>query len=78
MTQQEAIGWIETLFATPPGLVDVSTQRDQIEAWDSLGVLTLMAALDSDFGIQLSDEQIQQMKSVNDILFVFRQNGVLS
>lgn len=78
MTQADALAWIERLFEVSAGDLTPDTPREEIEAWDSLGVLTLMAALDSDFGIQLSDEQIQGMKSVSDILAILSANGKLA
>ncbi len=78
MTQQEALEWIAKLFEEKPERVTLDTVRDDIPAWDSLGVLTLMADLDSQLGIQLSDDEVQGMKSVKDILDILQRNGKLS
>ncbi len=78
MTQQEALEWIARLFEEKPERVTPDTVRDDIPAWDSLGVLTLMADLDSQLGIQLSDDEVQGMKSVKDILNILQRNGKLS
>jgi acyl carrier protein len=78
MTEPEALDWIATLFEEPRGSLLPETRRDQIEAWDSLGVLTLMAGLDADFGITMSDDDFQKITTVGDVLAVMRQNGALS
>jgi acyl carrier protein len=78
MTKQEALEWIAKLFEEKPDRLTPDTTRDDIQAWDSLGVLTLMADLDSQFGIQLSDEEVQGMKSVNDILEILHRKGTLT
>jgi acyl carrier protein len=78
MTQTEAIGWIARVFEEPPERVTPDTCRDDIPAWDSLGVLTLMSSLDSDLGIVLSDDDIQGVKTVGDILHIMRRNGKLT
>jgi acyl carrier protein len=78
MTQGEALGWIAELFEETAERLTPETLRDDIPAWDSLGVLTLMADLDRDFGIVLSDGEIQGMKKVDDILGILRRNGKLS
>jgi len=75
MTQREAVEWIAELFEVSPQEVTPDTPRDDIPAWDSLGTLTLMASLDSDLGIVLSDDEVQTIKSVGDILEVMRRNG---
>jgi acyl carrier protein len=77
MTQGEALNWVAKLFEEPVDELSPNTSRESIIAWDSLGVLTLMASLDSDFGIILSDDQLQGMKKVEDILVVLRKNGAL-
>jgi len=77
MTQNEALNWVAKVFEEPLGELSPNTARENIIAWDSLGVLTLMASLDSDFGITLSDDQLQGMKKVEDILNVLRKNGAL-
>lgn len=77
MTEQEALGWIAKLFDQAPETLTAETPREKIKAWDSLGVLLLMGGLDSDFNIQLTDEEVQQLKRVSDILAVLAEKGVL-
>jgi acyl carrier protein len=78
MTQREAVEWIAKVFEVSSEQLTPDTLRDDIPAWDSLGVLTLMANLDSDFGIVLSDDDVQSVKSVRDILEIMRRNGTLT
>ncbi len=77
MTHTEAVAWIAQVFEMTPDQLTPDTHRDNVPAWDSLGVLTLMASLDSDFGIILTDEDIQAVKTVGDILDVMRRHGTL-
>lgn len=78
MTQTEAVAWIAQVFEAVPDQLTPDTHRDDVPAWDSLGVLTLLAGLDSDFGIVLTDEDIQAVKTVGDILDVMRRHGTLT
>lgn len=78
MTQHEAVEWIANVFEVSSEQLTPDTLRDDIPAWDSLGVLTLMASLDSDFGIVLSDDDVQSVKSVRDVLEIMRRNGKLT
>jgi acyl carrier protein len=64
-------------FEAPEERIRPETKRDEIDAWDSLGILTLMARLDEDFHILLTEEEIQQLRSVEDILNLLRKRGVL-
>jgi acyl carrier protein len=78
MTHREALKFIAELFEETPDRITPETSRDAIAAWDSLGILTLMSYLHSEFGIILSEGEIQSMKTVNDILVVLHKNGKLA
>lgn len=77
MTQVEGVRWIAQLFDEDPSRLTADTVRADIPAWDSLGVLTLMASLDSDFGITLTDEQLDHIRRVDDILQLLRDHGLI-
>jgi acyl carrier protein len=78
MTETTAIEWIADLFQVAPERLTANTAREDIEAWDSMGVLKLLAALDSDFGVEVSDDEIQGMKRLGDILAILRRTGRLN
>ena len=75
ITQVEALDWVAKLFEEPAGRLNPDTPRKEILAWDSLGTLTLMASLDSEFGIVIDDEHIQELQKVEDILELLRKHG---
>lgn len=75
MTQQEALDWIAEIFEESPGDLSPETHRTDVAAWDSLGVLTLMAELDTEFDIVLTEEDVQGMETVNDILDILKRQG---
>lgn len=77
MTPEEATKWIAELFNEDPDEISVDTLRDDIPEWDSIGVLNLMAELDADFGINLTDQQINSMYTVSDLVDVLKENGKL-
>ena len=77
MTTDEALEWIAELFEEPVENITPETPRVDIPAWDSLGILTLMARLDEDFEILLEEEEVQELRSVNDILEALRRYGKL-
>lgn len=69
----EVLAWVADIFETPVEKIRPETKREEIEAWDSLGILTLMARLDEEYSILLTEEEIQQLKSVQDILDLLRK-----
>jgi acyl carrier protein len=74
---QEALAWVADIFEAPAEKIRPETRRDEVEAWDSLGILTLIARLDEDFHILLTEEEIQELRSVGDILGLIRKHGIL-
>ena len=78
MNSQEALDWISETFEDPPGRIGVATVREEIPGWDSLGTLSLIAALDERFNIHLSEQDIEELKSVGDILELLRRHDALA
>jgi len=77
MKLEEALMWIADLFEESVEDINPETLKEDIPAWDSLGVLTLMAELDENFGILLTDEEMQKLQKVNDIFDILRRDGRL-
>ncbi|WP_280153988.1 acyl carrier protein [Piscinibacter sp. XHJ-5] len=77
MNLQDALAWISEVFEESPGRIAASTLRKEIPGWDSLGTLSLIAALDERFDIHLSEQDIEALQSVNDVFDVLRRHGAL-
>jgi|KBSMisStandDraft_5_1062788.scaffolds.fasta_scaffold1958500_2 acyl carrier protein len=73
----DALTWISGIFEEPPGRIAAATRRHEIAGWDSLGTLSLIAALDERFDINLSESDIEGMQSVDDILAILRRHGAI-
>jgi len=70
MTTEQALAWIAEMFEEPKGRIGRDTPRSDIAAWDSLGQLILMSALDQRFGIRLNQAELASFSSVQDVLNV--------
>jgi acyl carrier protein len=77
MNQQEALTFLAEVFECPNNLTP-STARQNVRGWDSMGVLSLMAEFDDRFSILLTQAQLEQLKTVNDILNILREHGHLT
>lgn len=77
MKTQDAIAWVAEVFEDSPERIGTATLRTDIPGWDSLGTLSLIAGLDERFDIQLSEQDIEAMKSVADLLEILRRHGAL-
>ncbi len=78
MNHQDILAWIAEVFEEPAGRVRPDTERKDIPGWDSLGTLSLIAALDEKFDIHLDEAEIDALASVQDIVELLRRHGALA
>jgi acyl carrier protein len=78
MNAREALDWLSETFEEPAGRIGMATMREEIPGWDSLGTLSLIAALDERFDIHLSEQDIEGLKGVGDILELLRRHDALA
>lgn len=76
--EAQVLDWLAEVFQQPRGEISVETARRDVPTWDSLGVLTLMAELDEKFDLVLSDQDMQAMNKIGDIIVVLRTHGKLA
>ena len=77
INNDDVLGWLAEVFEDSRGRLKVTTRREDIPGWDSLGTLSLIAALDEKFDIHLSEQDIEAMESVGDIFAILKRNGAL-
>ncbi len=58
------------------GAITLETEQQDIEKWDSLRHIALVAALESRFGISLSMDEMMEIIRVCDIQRVLDRHGV--
>lgn len=58
------------------GHLTPATGPEQVEKWDSLQNIALIRALETEFSIRLSMDEMMELRSVADILNVLRRHGV--
>ncbi len=77
INNDDVLGWLAEVFEDSRGRLKATTLRKDIPGWDSLGTLSLIAALDEKFDIHLSEQEIDAMESVGDIVAILKRNGAL-
>ncbi len=70
ISTSQALTMIASAINAPEDQVQPETDLQDLEWWDSMGVLLLMAELDERFGIILEEETISSFVKVSDILKV--------
>jgi acyl carrier protein len=67
-TRQRVLRALSQIMDVPADQLGDASSPDTIDAWDSLRHMNLVLALEEEFGIKFSDEQIMTMSSVERIL----------
>lgn len=57
--------------------LDATCSQENCENWDSLRHLTLCFELESAFGVQFEPEEMEAMKSVEDIMRILKKRNYL-
>ena len=60
-------GIASDLFSLPPENITAESAPENLEAWDSTQHLNLVLAIEEKFNLQLSPEDIDQMRSIGAI-----------
>jgi acyl carrier protein len=68
---------VADIFEVPLEQVLPTSSPDTIETWDSLRHLNMVLALEQEFGIQFSPEEIEQLLSVELITALLAEKIVL-
>ena len=76
MSEQEVLAMMAEAFSETSPLTP-SMRRDDVDGWDSMGALMLMAELDERFGLQLDAEESRGMQVVSDLFAYLRRHGVM-
>jgi acyl carrier protein len=58
------------VFGVNPSEINSGTSLDNISKWDSLGHMNLCLALEDEFGVEFSDQQVVEMRSYDAIVKV--------
>lgn len=64
---------ISQTMGVPVNQLDENSSPETVEVWDSLMHMNLVLALEEEFGVQFSDEQIMQMLDVKLITATLRE-----
>jgi len=48
--------------------ISLDDRIDSFDAWDSLSVLSIIALLDSDFGIRITADELEKFETIKDIV----------
>jgi acyl carrier protein len=64
------------VFLIDPGEFRLELRRDQVDTWDSLGVVSLAVGVQETFGYHLTQDEALSVKSVGDVAQILSQHGI--
>jgi acyl carrier protein len=64
---------VSQVMNIPIEVINIDSSPDTIDTWDSLKQMNLVLALEDEFGVQFSDQQILEIQNVNLILLVLQE-----
>lgn len=64
-----------TVFENDDLDVTASTSAADVEGWDSVAHITLIFAIEEEFGFQFSSSELEKARDVGDLQRVVRQRG---
>ncbi len=76
--EEQVVEKITQVLQLAPGVLGLETKSDEIEAWDSMGAMEILFLLQSEFGIELAPNQMEQLNSIPSILALIRKHRELS
>ena len=68
MDLAKKLALLEETLDTEEGVLKPETVLDDVESWDSLAMLSLIAMLDEEFNKTISGKELKALKTVADIL----------
>jgi acyl carrier protein len=77
MTNREKLSLlVQDVFLLDPAEFRFDLRRDEIDTWDSLGVVSLAVGIEETFGYHFSPEEANGIKGVDDIIRLLGTKGV--
>ena len=72
--QERVFKIVSQVMGVPVEQVDETSSADNIETWDSLKHMNLVLALEEEFQVQFTDEQIIEMLNVELIIAILTEH----
>ncbi|MEO8592231.1 MAG: acyl carrier protein [Candidatus Solibacter sp.] len=72
MTRIEFLRQLEGHLEVKPGSLEESQRLSELVCWDSMAAVVFIALADEQLGVTVSGDQIEQAKSVHDLLSLVR------
>ena len=77
MNTQEAISWLADIFNVDEADIQLDQPRESLDYWDSMGMLLLMGDLDDLFDFTLSEDELNNISTINELLAILKEKNFI-
>jgi acyl carrier protein len=77
MTKEEFIEQCCLALQVDPGTLDKESSPDNVEMWDSMGWLSLIAMIDEKLGVTLDTDSLKELKKIGDFISMFEKQNLI-
>lgn len=77
MTMSHLFAVLASILNVSKSSLNYDTTRDDVGAWDSLAIINLAIAIEGEFGVSLSAEDVESFVSVKNIVNILNRHGVV-
>jgi acyl carrier protein len=74
--EQKLKGVLSRIFNVGMDMITEDASPDTIESWDSIHHMNLVLALEEEFGVEFTDDQVVEILSYQLIKIVLHEHGV--
>ena len=64
------------VFLLEPDEFRFDLRRDEVETWDSLGVVSVAVGVDETYGYHMTPEEATSLNTVGDLIALLRTKGI--
>ena len=74
-TEEKVLNVISVVFNKPVDTLNGDSSPDTIEEWDSIMHINLVLAIEEEFGVKFTDEEILEMMNASLIVMALKEKG---
>jgi len=77
MKAEAFVAILEDILQAPKGSLKMEDSPKTVKTWDSMAQVTILATIDQELHVELSDELVSKLTTVGQIIEVLKSQGLL-
>jgi acyl carrier protein len=73
--EQRVCTVVAAALGEEPGSLSMTSSQDSVDSWDSAGIINLMMALESEFGVSFTADESADLLSMQLVVELLREKG---